>query len=79
MKKVGVYEAKTNLAKLLTEVERGESVLITRHGRPVAELVPIQRKMRTPAEAAGAIREFRKTHTLGGLKIKDLINEGRKR
>ena len=79
MKQVGVYEAKTHLPSLLNDVERGEEVTITRHGRPVARLVPIQERRRTPAEAIKSIEEFRKTHTLGGLKIKDLINEGRKR
>ena len=79
MKRVGVYEAKTHLPRLLNDVERGESVTITRHGRPVARLVPIQNPQPTPAEAIEAIREFRKGHTLGRLKIKDLINEGRKR
>lgn len=79
MKQVGVYEAKTHLPSLLNDVERGESVTITRHGRPVARLVPVRGSGRTPAEAIESIREFRKGHTLGGLKIKDLINEGRKR
>jgi hypothetical protein len=36
------------------------------------------RKRRTPAEAVEHLREIRKGVTLGGLKIKDLINEGRK-
>lgn len=35
-----VHEAKTNLSKLLERVNRGERVIITRHGIPVAELVP---------------------------------------
>ncbi|MEO8541477.1 MAG: type II toxin-antitoxin system prevent-host-death family antitoxin, partial [bacterium] len=38
MKTVGVYEAKTHLTKLLDEVERGECVTITRHGKPIATL-----------------------------------------
>jgi prevent-host-death family protein len=79
MKRVGVYEAKTQLARLLGEVERGESVTITRHGRPVARLVPLRGSGRTPAEAIRAIREFRKSHALRGLKTRDLISEGRKR
>ncbi|MBM2577141.1 type II toxin-antitoxin system Phd/YefM family antitoxin [Jannaschia sp. Os4] len=37
-----VHEAKTNLSKLLKAVEAGERVIITRHGRPAAELVPPQ-------------------------------------
>jgi prevent-host-death family protein len=79
VKQVGVYEAKTHLPKLLNDVERGESVTITRHGRPVARLVPVSGSRRTPAETVAAIREFRKGNRLDGLKIKDLINEGRKR
>ena len=35
-----VHEAKTNLSKLLEAVQRGERVIITRHGVPTAELVP---------------------------------------
>ena len=40
---VSVHAAKTNLSKLLEAVERGERVVITRHGVPAAELVPVQR------------------------------------
>lgn len=40
MRSVGVYEAKANLPKLLTLVEAGERITITRHGTPVAKLVP---------------------------------------
>jgi len=39
-----VHEAKTNLSKLLEAVERGERVVITRHGVPAAELVPAKKK-----------------------------------
>lgn len=40
---VSVYAAKTNLSKLIEAVERGERVVITRHGTPVAELAPARR------------------------------------
>jgi len=78
MKEVGVYEAKTHLARLLDEVEGGETVTITRHGRPVANLVPVSERQRTVEEAIRAIREFRRGHSLRGIKIKDLIEEGRR-
>jgi prevent-host-death family protein len=39
---VNVHEAKTQLSRLLELVEEGETVVIARHGRPVAELVPVQ-------------------------------------
>jgi prevent-host-death family protein len=40
VKLVNVYEAKTNLSKLLDAVERGEEIVIARSGRPVADLKP---------------------------------------
>ena len=40
MEEVGAFEAKNKLAALLQRAERGEEILITRHGRPVAKLVP---------------------------------------
>jgi len=79
MKKIGAFEAKNRLSELLDAAENGEEVMITKHGRPVAKLVPISSFDRAKArEAADWLLEFRKKHSLGGLKIKDLINEGRK-
>ena len=40
MRQVGAYEAKTHLPRLLDEVAQGESITITKHGVPVARLVP---------------------------------------
>jgi prevent-host-death family protein len=40
---VNVYEAKTQLSKLLQQVEAGDEIVIARHGKPVARLVPLQR------------------------------------
>lgn len=44
METVGAFEAKTHLSALLERVERGESITITRHGTPVARLVPVERR-----------------------------------
>ncbi|MGH8776775.1 MAG: type II toxin-antitoxin system Phd/YefM family antitoxin [Jiangellaceae bacterium] len=41
---VNVYEAKSTLSALLARVEAGEDVVIARHGRPVARLVPVESK-----------------------------------
>ncbi len=41
MKSINVHEAKTHLSKLLARVEAGEEIVISRHGRPVARLVPL--------------------------------------
>jgi prevent-host-death family protein len=79
MRTVGAYEAKTNLSKLLDEVERGETIVITRHGAPVAHLAPVPgKKKMTVAEAIEALKEFRKGKTLGGVTIRELVEEGRR-
>ena len=46
---VGTYEAKTRLPELLRAVERGETVIITRHGKPVAKLAPVEDRKREEA------------------------------
>lgn len=76
---IGAFEAKNRLSELLVAAENGEEIMITKHGRPVAKLVPVETFDRGKArEAAEWLIEFRKKHSLRGLKIKDLINEGRK-
>jgi prevent-host-death family protein len=40
MTEVGAFEAKNKLSALLDRVEQGEEITITRHGRPVARLIP---------------------------------------
>jgi prevent-host-death family protein len=37
---IGAYEAKAKLSELLDRVEQGEQIVITRHGKPIARLVP---------------------------------------
>ena len=77
---VGAYQAKTHLSELLEKVEAGEEIIITKHGAPVAKLVPVKKEASTQ-ERAAAIRRIQKLGTrlsLTGLKIKDLIAEGRR-
>lgn len=79
METVGAFEAKTHLAEILDRVERGESLTITRHGKPIAQLVPVATpQQRSRMEAIRELREFGKGHRLDGLKIRDLIGEGRR-
>jgi prevent-host-death family protein len=56
-KQVNIYEAKTQLSKLLEQVENGDEIVIARNGRPVARLVPVQRRTepRVPGALAGKI------------------------
>jgi prevent-host-death family protein len=42
VKPVNVHEAKTHLSRLLVRVEAGEEIVISRGGRPVARLVPVE-------------------------------------
>lgn len=79
MRHVGAFEAKNTLGSLLDLVEKGEEVVITRRGKPVARLVKEPESLNRDAARAAAerIRARRKGVTLGGLKIKDLIEEGR--
>ena len=79
MHEIGAFEAKNKLGTLLDWVANGEEVLITRRGKPVARLVPAEPGPdRTRARAAAAnIRARSKGVTLDGLRIKDLVNEGR--
>ena len=67
MKEVGAFEAKNKLSALLEEVERGGEVVITRRGKPVAKLVPIDAGHdRARAHAAvQRIRELAKAMNLG--------------
>jgi prevent-host-death family protein len=79
MRTIGAYEAKTHLPRLLDEVEQGERITITKHGRPVAVLVPPEAAPAPDVEALlELMRQFRKGNRLNGLSIRDLIDEGRR-
>ena len=75
---IGAYEAKTHLPALLERVARGERFTITKHGRPIARLVPVERTSpdRQP-EAIERLQLFRQGHTLD-VPVKQLINQGRR-
>ena len=78
----GTADAKARFSELLARVEAGETITISRHGRPVAKLAPVERK-RTAEERRAALEEFltwQKEHgprLQPGDSIKDWINEGR--
>jgi prevent-host-death family protein len=78
MKSVGAFEAKTHLPRLLEAVAAGESVIITKHGVPVAKLVPARPQGPQPGEVIGSLRQARSGVTLGGLSLAELISEGRR-
>lgn len=80
MREVGAFEAKNTLSALLDLVEQGEEVVITRHGREAARLVPPRGAFNRESarEAARLIRAMSKGVTLAGLSPKELIEEGRR-
>jgi prevent-host-death family protein len=79
MASVGSYEAKTRLAELLKRTAKGERITITKHGVSVAVLVPApSSKRRDVPTLIQDIRKFRRGHTLEGMKIREMIDEGRK-
>ena len=79
MDTVGSFDAKTNFSALLERVERGEQIVITRRGKPVARLMPIAKSAGGKvSDAMAKLRELRKETTLGGLSWKELRDAGRK-
>ncbi len=79
MKTIGEYEAKTHLPRLLEQVSAGERITITKHGVPVAVLVPAPQATRKSArEVIEALRAFRKGKTLGSITVRELVDEGRR-
>lgn len=85
MDSIGAFEAKTQFSQLLERVERGEQIVITKRGTPVARLVPVGRRSRDDiAQTVQEVREFSagvRLNRPGGedtLTIRDLIDAGRR-
>ena len=80
MESVGSFEAKTHLPQILQRVAEGEEITITRHGKPIARLVPPSSAAPAPdvRAAVAGMKRFRKGRTLGDLGIREMIEEGRR-
>lgn len=79
MAEIGAFEAKTHLPQLLQRVQAGERFVITKHSRPVAELVPFQSRDSGRVQSAiDALKEFQKTHSLDGLSVRTIVEKARK-
>ncbi|HYL35864.1 MAG TPA: type II toxin-antitoxin system prevent-host-death family antitoxin [Bryobacteraceae bacterium] len=80
MKIVGSFEAKTKLASLLDRVAKGERIKITRHGVPVALLVPAGENSEklTHPEIVEAMRELRREVKRDKLSVRQMIRAGRR-
>lgn len=78
---IGAFDAKNRLGQLLDQVARGEVIVITRHGTPVARLVPYEddSDREDAKQAAKELRQFRKGNRLpAGMSIRDMVREGRR-
>ena len=79
METVGAYEAKTHLPKLLERVGRGERIMITKHGVPVAVLQPPDAvKISDIRTVVSELKAFRRRRRLRGLSLKKMIEQGRR-
>lgn len=82
---IGLFEAKNKLSELADKVARtGETVIITRRGKPLVRMMPVENPSPSADEIRAALkrlREFGKKHPLilyPGETIKDLIEDGRR-
>jgi prevent-host-death family protein len=76
---IGAFEAKTHFASLLERAAKGEEIVITRHGTPVAKLTPMSAdNSERRREAIRRLKEFSKGQTLGDVTVRKLRDEGRR-
>jgi prevent-host-death family protein len=74
MKTIQATEAKAKFSALLGDVERGETVDITRHGRTIARLVPVDDDYARRKDAVQALREWRKTLPKTNITAEDILS-----
>ena len=83
MDEFGILDARNNFSALVERAEKGEEVIITRHGKPVVKLTAVDANEER-AKRREAIRQIRKMrqsispNALDGTSIKEMINEGRR-
>lgn len=79
MESIGAFEAKTHLSSLLERVSGGESIVITRHGSPIAKLVPFSEE---PKEIRKVIKDIHQIRAslprIAHNQLRKMIEEGRK-
>lgn len=82
MKKMGAFDVKTHLSKVLEEVQEGQEILITKRGEPMALLIPYGKSSSNTKSLISNFRKWRKNITWraekDGMSIKDAINQGRR-
>ncbi len=77
MPDIGACDARTHLPKLLERVQRGERFVITKQGRPIAELVPVATRNSAPiCDVVAGIRERRRALADRGVRLGDILQPG---
>jgi len=78
MQTIGAFDAKTHFSSLLAQVEKGEHVIITKHGYPIAKLIPATTASNARKHLAlKKLQNFSDSQTLGSIDWKTLRDEGR--
>jgi prevent-host-death family protein len=79
MERIGIDDARSKLSELIERVQSGEEVVLTRHGEPVARLVPEKRRQkRSRAAAVARIRALARKLDIRDVDIRKLIEESRR-
>lgn len=72
LEEVGAFEAKTHFSELLRGVEKGNAYTITRNGRPIAKLAPIEEN--ADRDAATTLRLIRETRARYQVSVRDIVD-----
>ena len=78
MATVGAFEAKTHFSELLDRVARGEKITVTRHGVPVAVLVPIQEQGPGHEQIVEKMKRLRARVKPDTMSVREMVVEGRR-
>jgi prevent-host-death family protein len=78
MRMVGSSQARVEFSSLLDAAAHGEEIVLTRYGVPIAMLIPPAEQPLSPDAAVDALLQFREGITLGGLSVREMIEEGRR-
>lgn len=78
MREIALFDAKNRLSELVDRVLEGETIIITRRGKPVAQLILPQAAGSRAQDAVAQLHAARKGVNLGKLKARELIAEGRR-
>ncbi|MBI3863842.1 MAG: type II toxin-antitoxin system prevent-host-death family antitoxin [Planctomycetia bacterium] len=79
MRSIGSYELKTHLSEVLDAVEHGQTVIVTRHGKPIARILPSEvAKQEQVSRAVQSLLNFPRTRLPKGVTVRSLIEAGRR-